>query len=156
MLTDYLDYQINPEEKERIEKHLEKCTKCREFSVNAKRVGNGLFAGSDRAEVPEYLWRRVRETILTGEEKKRSFADILLEKLKAILYIPKPAFAIATVVILLIALSTFTTIKINNRTVVNADLSGQTEYFNYLTDAVADNAISDKENFGTSIEKYFM
>ena len=56
MLTDYLDDEIGEKEKTRIEEHLKSCQKCMEFSINAKKVGNGLFSGADRANVPEYLW----------------------------------------------------------------------------------------------------
>ena len=40
MLTDYLDDEISEKEKARIEEHLESCQKCREFSIDAKKVGN--------------------------------------------------------------------------------------------------------------------
>ena len=149
ILTDYLDGEMRGKEKERIEEHLEGCRECREFSVAAGKVGNGLFLGAERAEVPEYLWRRVRETIFAEELKRRTFASVIFEKLKAILYIPRPILAIATVVVLLLAIGTVTTIKINNQATRDA------EYFEYLAGAV-DNSINDNGSFGTSIEKYFM
>ena len=156
MLTDYLDDQMDEKGKARIEEHLESCRKCKEFSIAARKVGNELFLGADRANVPEYLWRRVRETILTEGEKRKTFASAIFEKFKAILYIPKPALAIVTVVILLIAIGTVTKIKINNQAALSAVSAGQAEYFDYLTTDAADNSINDNGTFGTSIEKYFM
>ena len=88
----------------------------------------------------------MRETIFAEEGKRRTFASVLFEKFKAILYIPKPALAIVTVVVLLLAIGTVTTIKINNKAAVNS------EYFDYL----ADKSINDNNAFGTAIEKYFM
>ena len=72
ILTDYLDGEMGEKEKARIEEHLASCQKCRELSIAARRVGNELFIGADRANVPEYLWRRVRETILDDNRKRRT------------------------------------------------------------------------------------
>ena len=99
--------------------------------------------------MPEYLWRRVRETILAEEREKKAFAATLFGKLRALLYIPRPALAIVTVVILLLAIGTVTKIKINDQAATNAVSVGQAEYFDYLT-------ADDNGTFGTSIEKYFM
>ena len=76
--------------------------------------------------------------------------------LKTLLYIPKPAFAIVTVLILLLAIGTVTKVKINDQAARNADISGQAEYFDYLTEITADRSINDNGGFGTQIEKYFM
>ena len=150
ILTDYLDGEMDENGIAAIEKHLKGCLQCKEFSIVARKAGNELFLGADRANVPEYLWRRVRETILAEERKRRTFASVILEKFKTILYMPKPALAIATVVVLLLAIGTVTTIRINNQAATN------TEYFEYLAGPAADNSINDNGNFGTSIEKYFM
>ena len=146
MLTDYLDDQMGEKEKARLEEHIARCPECRKVSLIAKKVEAELFLGAERANVPEYLWRRVRETILAEENRKKTFADAIFERLKTLLYIPKPALAILTVVVLLLAIGTVTKIKIDNQTSMNA------EYFDYFTD----NSINDNSAFGTSIEKYFM
>lgn len=146
ILTDYLDGEMDRNGKAAFEKHLEGCQKCREFSVTAKKVGNELFLGADRAGVPEYLWRRVRETILTEENDRKNYAPGFFGRLRAILYIPKPVLAVAAAIILFIAIGTMTRLKIDN----------QVKYFDYLTEASADNLINDSGGFGTQIEKYFM
>lgn len=148
ILTDYLDDQMNEKDKARIEEHLAGCHECKEFSIVAIKAGNTLFRGADRADVPEYLWRRVRETILAEERGKKNFFAALFGKLKAILYIPKPALAIVTVIVLLLAIGTAAKIKIDNK--------AESEYFDYLTADAADSSLNDNGAFGTSIEKYFM
>ena len=154
MLTDYLDGEMNEKRKAFLEGHLKSCQKCKEFSLIAKKVGTELFLGAERANVPEYLWRRVRETVLAEGKKRRAFTATLLGKLKAILYMPKPALAIITVVILLIAIGTVT--KINNNAAINAVSLSQAEYFDYLTTDAVDSPMNGSGSFGTPIEKYFM
>ena len=73
MLTDYLDGEMDENGKAVLEEHLGSCRKCKEFSMAARKVGTELFLGSDRANVPEYLWRRIRETIIAEDEKRKNF-----------------------------------------------------------------------------------
>ena len=152
MLTDYLDDQMGGKEKVQVEEHMTRCPGCKQFSMTAKKVGAELFLGAERASVPEYLWRRVRETILAEERERKTFTATIFGKLKAILYIPKPALAIVTVVIMLLAIGTVTKMKINDQAAMSAVSAGQAEYFDYLSEA----SLNDNATFGTSIEKYFM
>ena len=156
ILTDYLDGRMGAEEGKRIEEHLAHCPECNRLSMAARKTGNELFAGIEKADVPEYLWHRVRETILAEERERRAYAPGFFRKLRAILYIPKPALAVAAVIIMLIAIGTMTKFKINNQAVITADMPGQTEYFDYLTTDAANSSMNDNGIFGTSIEKYFM
>ena len=156
ILTNYLDGEMDENGKNVIKEHLASCQKCEEFSITAKKVGNELFLDANRVNVPEYLWRRVRETILTEERERKAFPNTFFGKFKNILCIPKPALAILTIVVLLLAIGTVTKIKIDNQATINANISSQAEYFDYLTETVTDNSINNNGTFGTFIEKYFM
>ncbi len=156
ILTDYLDGQMGAEEKGRIEEHLAHCPECNRLSMTARKVGGELFAGIEKTGVPEYLWRRVRETILAEDREIRDHAPGFFGKLRALLYIPKPALAVAAVIILFIAIGTMTTLKVNNRFSLTSDMPGQAEYFDYLTTDAADSPMDGGGGFGTPIEKYFM
>ncbi|MDD5428389.1 MAG: zf-HC2 domain-containing protein [Candidatus Omnitrophica bacterium] len=149
ILTDYLDNEIDAGRKARLEEHMARCPGCKTFYLTAARANNELFSKTNRANPPEYVWRRIREAVLNEKRSGNNFAAGILGKLRSLLYVPKPALAIASILILLLAVGTFAKIKSNSA-------QEQFEYFTYLTGASASAANGDNGSFGTTIEKYFM
>jgi predicted anti-sigma-YlaC factor YlaD len=156
ILTDYLDGEMNEEEKMRIEEHLARCPDCKEFSINARETVMRLFKEPERISPPEYLWRRIKETILTEERKKVPFVAKIFERLKGLLYIPKPALAIVTVLVLIIAVGTMATIRVNNQERLQAGIQEQIEYFDYLSESSGGTSADYSADLGTPVEQYFL
>ena len=102
ILTDYIDNQMDEKEKLSIEEHLSDCRSCRDFALNARKACVGSFANVEKVNPPEFVWRRVREGIITQQRKKENFALRFLEKIKYAFYIPNPAIAFATIVALML------------------------------------------------------
>jgi predicted anti-sigma-YlaC factor YlaD len=156
IITDYLDDQMDATAKAHIEEHMAHCPECKKFYVDAKKVADELFAGAEHVNPPEYLWRRIRESIFAEEKRKIGFVDGILDKLRGFLYIPRPALAIISVVMLILAVGTITTLKINYRASAAINAPEQVEYFTYLMGEPTGTSINGSVNFGTPIEKYFM
>ncbi|MFA6320309.1 MAG: zf-HC2 domain-containing protein [Candidatus Omnitrophota bacterium] len=152
ILTDYLDGEMDAKGKSLIDEHMAKCPVCKSFYLNVKKASEEVFLNAKCANPPEYVWRRIKEGILSEREKKKSFVPDILSGLKSILYIPKPAFAIASVLILVIAIGTMA----HFRSGYNRAAAEQLDYFNYLTVSSADASANNSTGLGTTIEKYFM
>ena len=153
ILTDYLDDQMDEEGKARIEEHLARCQSCKKFLLTAKKTADGLFSDAKRASPPGYIWRRVKETILATQRKKAFSAESVFERLRAFLYIRRPALAVATIIILVLAVGTMAGIRVSGR---EALIQDQAEYLDYLAGASGDVLMDDNAGFGTPVEKYFL
>jgi len=155
MLTDYLDGEMGKAARGRLEKHLAGCPGCKNFSLSASEVGPALFAGAAKAQPPEYLWRRVREAAL-AEAKRRVPAAGILGRLRPLLYIPRPVLAVATVVILLLAVGTIAGIRYGGMAALQPVAQSQNGYFDYLTEPQGGIQTDEGLGFGTQVEKYFL
>ena len=158
LLTDYLDGQMDAKENGQIETHLAHCPKCREFLVSARKVGPELFIKSGTANPPEYLWRRVKETILTEQKAKARFTDNILERVRAFLYTARysirPALVAASIIVLILAVTAVAGLKMAGE--AENRYKDQIEYFDYLAGSSGGASTSDNAGFGTSVETYFL
>ncbi len=154
IITDYIDNESKGHKKAAIEAHLAGCRSCREFLTEAQKVGGEFFLKAGRAEPPEYLWQKIREAVLT-EGKNRNWASGIFRRAGAFLYIPHPAFAIASVIMILFILGTAARMNIV-RTEERLLYAGQAQYFDYIAETPAFDAANESAGFGTAIEKYFL
>jgi predicted anti-sigma-YlaC factor YlaD len=155
ILTDYIDDQVTGNEKTRLEEHLTHCAECKNFYEVAVKSAKEPFLNIQAANPPEYLWRRIKETILTEEEKRNAFIPGLFARLKKVLYIPRPAFAIISAAMLFLVIGTAIGVRINNN-VFRLNAEDQYEYFSYLAGSPEDGSVNGNGSFGTQLEKYFL
>ena len=154
LFTDYLDGQMDGKEKAQIETHLEYCPKCREFLVSARKVGPELFRNASPANPPEYIWRRLKETILTEEKVRASFSENIFERVRAFLYTARPALVAASIIVLILAVTAVA--RLNMIGEAENRYKDQIEYFDYLAGSPGGTSTSDNAGFGTSVETYFL
>ena len=136
ILTDYIDGQMEEKQKAPIEKHLDGCPECKEFYASAKKVSTDLFVNADRANPPEFVWQRLRDTILAERQKKPEY----------VFHIPRPVFALATAMTLFLIVGTIIGLRVNEWQASNAEKDRQAQYLDY----------QEEVGFGTSIEEYFL
>ncbi len=156
ILTDYLDGQMNDNQKMRIKIHFIRCNQCNEFFEAARKVVAEPFVNAERLDPPEFIWSRIKEGIIAEHQRKTGLIANFLRKLKPIHYIPKPAFSIATVIALILIIGVMTKLRVNNQAALEVVPQGQIEYFTYSLDTPVSAFINDKTGFGTSIEEYFL
>jgi hypothetical protein len=158
ILTDYLDEQLGKEQKTQIEKHLTICKGCREYELLTRTAVVEPFNNLKRHNPPEAAWHKIREQIeeeLPLQEPTNSFAD-LIRKVKTFLYIPKPAFVVTTIIVLLIAVITVIKLQPEDQKIVKVNPESQIECIAYLISVFDQETVNGNDNFGTSIEELFL
>ena len=156
IITDYLDGEMGEKEKACIEEHMAGCPECRKFYTSSKKAAVEPFLSAKPANPPEYVWRRIRETILSEKEAKRSFWPDIFERVKTFICIPRPVLAIVSVVILVITIGTMARFISGGGMQANMAAPEQFDYFNYLTSSSANSSTGNGAGLGTAIEQYFM
>ena len=156
LLTDYLDNQMNEKEKKSVDDHLAYCRDCARFSIAARKVSSGLFVDVKKSHPPEFIWQRIKESIIAEQKRKTGFAANLFERLKAVLYIPKPAMAVASAITLIVIVGIMAKLIVNSQLAVRAGTQEQSEYSDYSMEIPADVSANGEAIFGTLIEKYFL
>ncbi len=146
IFTDYLDGQLDAGRKLRVDLHLAHCGQCNELFAGLKKTAMEPFIGLDKPQPPEFIWQKVKETIQAEQEERVSVFAVLWEKVKSAVYIPRPAFVIATVVTMILLFAITFSFK----------PQGKIEYFAYSTENPAEVFTNNGIGFGTSIEQYFL
>jgi predicted anti-sigma-YlaC factor YlaD len=155
IFTDYLDGETGDKVRALIEEHLARCPKCAEFCIAAGKKIRDPFLDIKKPEAPEYLWRKVREAVLSERGKRTRLGD-MVDKARALFRIPRPILAIASVVMLIFIVGTAARLGIHNSDTPRSLFTEQAEYLDYFADAPADNAGNGNGYYGTAIEKYFL
>lgn len=155
IITDYIDGEIDGREKARIEGHVAVCRECRKFYEGAKEVTTGLFNGLDRAEPAEHVWQNIKAEITAGHERRPAFIRGIFERLRYVFYIPRPAFAVATILTMLLIFGTVTRLVYNRAELQAPGTAAQIEYFDYVG-RTADVQANGNGGFDTAVEQYFL
>ena len=158
ILTDYLDGQLGREQKTQIEKHLTICKDCKEYELLTRTAVVEPFNSLERYNPPEAAWHKIREQIeeeLPLQEPTNSFAN-LIRKVKTFLYIPKPAFVVTTIIVLLIAVITVIKLQPEDQKIVKVNPESQIECITYLISVFDQETVNGNDDFGTSIEELFL
>ncbi len=158
ILTDYLDGQLEKEQKVQIEKHLTICKGCKEYELLTRTAVVEPFDNLEKHSPPEATWNKIREQIeeeLPRQEPTNSFAD-LIRKIKSFLYIPKPAFVVAPVIVLLLVVITVIKLPPEDQKIVKVNPESQIECINYLMSVFDQETMNGNDDFGTSIEELFL
>lgn len=157
ILTDYLDEQLNEDQKKIIEEHLSICVICREYELAARKTVIEPFNNVEKQNPPEAAWHKIKEQI--KEEQRQgltsSFAD-LIRRINPFAYALKPALAVVTIVIIIFVATAIIKLTSENSEVVKVDPGKQIECINYLISVFSQGSMNGNNDFGTSIEEYFL
>ncbi len=80
----------------------------------------------------------------------------MIRKVKTFLYIPKPAFVVTTIIVLLIAVITVVKLQPEDQKIVKVNPESQIECINYLISVFDQETVNGNDDFGTSIEELFL
>jgi len=161
ILTDYMDGQLDDKHKCAIEEHLAHCQHCKEFASIAQERAVKPFINVEKQEVPAVIWDQVKEAIAArGKPKTNLIAEIYqwlssIRESVAFPVFPRPVFALASVVTLILMIGILPQFMMNNPS-VKIDEVGQVEYLSLLTDASGGVSGAESADLGTPIEKYFL
>jgi len=158
ILTDYLDEQLGNEQEAQLEKHLAICRDCKEYELLTRTAVVEPFNNMERHNPPEAAWNKIREQIeedLPLQEPTNPFAD-LIHKIKSALYIPKPAFVVAPIIVLILVVITFIKLPTEDQKIVKVNPESQIECITYLMSVFNQETMNGNDDFGTSIEELFL
>ncbi len=157
ILTDYLDEQLNEDQKKNIEEHLSSCGVCREYELAARKTVIEPFNNVEKQNPPEAAWHKIKEQI--KEENRQGlinpFAD-LIRRINPFAYALKPALAVVTIIIIIFVATAIIKLPSENSEVVEVDPDNQIECMNYLLGVFDQDSLTENNDFGTSIEEYFL
>lgn len=143
LLTDYLDGRLDAAARSRVEEHTDSCAECRLVLEELQTDGaRPVLAGGTRLP-PESVWLRIRDSI-EGRRQEQGVAEFLRSLFRS----HKPAFALSTVMTVVVVGLLLARIPQRNRYALNAYLYTQAEYL-----AAANGETS--ADLGTTIEELF-
>jgi len=158
ILTDYSDKEIRPEQRGLIEKHLAQCKACREFVSMVRKSAMDPFRKVKTQRSLDPIWHRIKETIEveTQQETRPYPVPDLIDKLKNFIYIPRPVFAVATVMVAVLVLGIFTKLYIDKQEIAMVRSEEQVEYLAHLFGENGYALNGEDAGYGTAIEEYFL
>ncbi|MBU1043200.1 MAG: zf-HC2 domain-containing protein [Candidatus Omnitrophica bacterium] len=171
ILTDYLDQEMPQDRQKELETHIAACAACAEFLVRAKKAAIEPLANTKNAKLSQdIIWSKIQKEIQTEKESLLDYNQVpsFLEKLKSIIFFPKPRLAwstLAVIAVLIIGLNIgqeqidfgknnqVKIAAVNSEKVVENQIIEieREEYLSYLLDQ--DDAYT---GYGTSLESYFL
>jgi hypothetical protein len=155
ILTDYLDDQMGKEQAVQLEEHLLACHECLEFVSIARKAVIEPFEHAQKAEPSERIWHNIKKAI--GEEQESEDFASWWDRIKGFIFIPKPAMAFATVVVVLLA-ATFTFERYNQQFQISkrAVIQSQIEDITYVVEELASFSEENNSYVLTGMEEYFL
>ena len=100
LITDYIDGQITNKAKTLIDQHLAHCPACAGYLSSIKKAAINPFVNASKEVPDQVLWARIKQTIEEEQQHQleASLKPNFWERLRLGVHIPRPAFALATVV----------------------------------------------------------
>ena len=152
ILTDYLDGVLKEDLKKQLEAHMVSCPHCLEFAKAAKKTAVQVFEHMPRPEVPEHVWSKIESSLSQDSEVEFPNKVSWLDRLQWVFTNPKPFVAFMAVFVLFISLGTVNQFKIQK------PRSNEQAYEDLvsLINPVASASSADSDDFGTTVEQYFL
>lgn len=150
--SDHLDRESGQQEEQAIKEHLNHCPECRslEKELSAQRA---IFHKAARLQPPERLWHNIRDAIVSERlEQESSENPAFLERLKDLIWYRRPAFALASVLAMVIFAAVLTKGIINKQQILSQQ--NYREIVSVYSLNVENN--DSFENMDTIIEEYFL
>jgi hypothetical protein len=155
IITDYIDGRMADKQMSLIDQHLTCCPACSEYLSNIKKEVINPFVNAPKVVPDGILWARIKQTIEDDQQQQleKSLKPDFWERLRSAVHIPRPAFALATVVTMIFMFGStgqlfFSTpsVKING--------PDQVAYLSSLIDEPV--AMNNGNDSQTPIEKVFL
>lgn len=150
--TNYLDGRLNSRQKEDIKQHLEICPQCHKLEKELQSQ-RALFKNIGKQEVPERVWHNIRETILAENlNPELVVTNGIFQRLRELIFIPRPVFALASAFAAVIFILVFTGISIHHQQSF-IELNNEEIISDYsLTNGISNTGY----DLGINIEQYFL
>ena len=156
IITDYIDGQMGDKQRGLIEQHLAHCHACKGFLNSIKKEVVNPFVNAPKDVPDEFLWDQIKQTIEEeGQQVEKSFIPDFWERLRPAVHIPRPAFALATIVTMIFMIGSTGQLFFSSQ-VVKINGQDQVEYLSSLIDEPVDLASNNGNDPQIPIEKVFL
>jgi anti-sigma factor RsiW len=103
LLSDYRDGRLDESSSSELKAHLDKCFDCRSFEAAIREAAVLPFKDLQRHEVPEAVWRNIKERIADRGDRPLSLLEVIKGRLK-VLASPKPALVFASTMVIFLVM----------------------------------------------------
>jgi predicted anti-sigma-YlaC factor YlaD len=103
VFSDYTDGELGGRFRSEIDEHVRSCASCAELVKRVREEAVEPVRSAPKAEVPPYLWARIRERIASEVEERSNAGGLAGWALRALSGIPKPVVAFAAAAAVIIA-----------------------------------------------------
>jgi len=157
VLTDYIDGRMGDQFKGLIDQHLGECPACQELLDAVKRDVVGPLSNTPRLVAGEALWSQIREAVAQEERLRieKAITPGFWEKLRSTVFIPRPAFAIVTIVSMFFIFSSTPHLFLNSP-LPKVNGGDQLAYLSPLIEETGDVTDNNGNEPQTPIEQYFL
>ena len=156
IITDYLDNEISPKDRARLNIHFSRCKGCKEFYEQVKSKLIQPFAAVGKQDAPESIWQNVKQAIIAEQQEKPSVVGSLLSKLRSLIFVRRPAFAISTVMALVLIVGVVIKVRLNSADGLSGSTQTQMENLAYSMEMPFAALLNDGYSLGTPMEEYFL
>jgi len=139
---------LDPQEAGYIKNHLAACPQCRGLEEELLRQ-HKLFQAAGRRQVPEAVWQNIRDAVVTERLEQ---GNGILGWLKNYFFAPRPIFALASAVTVVIFSLLITGIFIHKKQ-ASSIINGEEIMAGFSVNAQDGDLLYD---LGTNIEEYFL
>jgi len=155
ILTDYIDGQMNEGDKSLIDQHLGHCLACKAYLMDVKNQAVSPFVNATKEVPVGALWARIKQSIEEDQEEllQKSLQLGFSERLRMLVHIPRPAFAVATFLTMIFMIGSMGQLFLNKPT-LKINGPQQVAYLSSLIDEPV--AMNNNNDSPTLIEKYFL
>ena len=155
LITDYIDEQMADKAKSLIDQHLAQCHACAGYLTSIKRVAVSPFVNASKDVPDQALWAQIKQTIEEEQQQQleASLKPNFWERIRSSVHIPRPAFALATIVTMIFMICS-TGQLFFSAPVVKINGQDQVAYLSSLIDDPID--MNNGNDSQTPIEKVFL
>ena len=138
IITDYIDGQMGDKQKGLIDQHLAHCHACKGYLDSIRNEAVNPFVNATKVVPDDFLWTQIKKTIEQEEQQQveNSFIPDFWERVRALVHVPRPAFALATVATAVIMIGITSQFMFNNQ-IVKINAQDQVMYLSSLIDEPA-------------------
>ena len=155
LITDYIDGQMADEAKSIIDQHLVHCPVCMGYLSSIKKEAVNPFVNVSKDVPDQLLWAQIKQTIEEEQQQQleASLKPNFWERIRLDVHIPRPAFALATVVTMIFMIGS-TGQLFFSAPIIKINGQDQVAYLSSLIDEPVD--MNNGNDSQTPIEKVFL
>ena len=155
LITDYIDGQMTNKAKTLIDQHLAHCHACAGYLSSIKKVAVNPFVNASKDVPDQILWAQIKQTIEEEQQQQleASLKPNFWERIRSAVHIPRPAFALATIVTMIFMIGS-TGQLFFSAPIVKINGQDQVAYLSSLIDEPVD--MNNGNDSQTPIEKVFL